>query len=78
MSLVVHRGYQMSVGLMLSLLNELNKSILYEPLASIIFYSASSINLVMNMPEFNILFITYPKGTLYCKKQPFFNDTRMM
>ena len=31
-------------------------------LASIIlFYSASSINLVMNLHEFNILFITYPK-----------------
>ena len=36
----IHRGYQMSVGLILNLLNELNKSILCEPLVSIIlFYS---------------------------------------
>ena len=56
----LYRGYQMSVGLILNLLNELNKSILCEPLASIIlFYSMSSINLVMNLYEFNILF-TYP------------------
>ena len=51
----------MSVGLILNLMNKLNKSVLYEPLASIIlFYSTSSINLVMNLHEFDILFITYP------------------
>ena len=56
----------MSVGLMLNALNEMNKSILCEPLAIIIlFYSTSSINLVMNLHEINILFITYPsKRTL--------------
>ena len=58
----IHRGYQMSVGLILNLLNELNKSILCEPLASmILFYLSSSINLVMNLHKFNILIITYPK-----------------
>jgi hypothetical protein len=41
----IHRGYGMSVGLILNLLNELNKIILCEPLASkILFYSTSSIN----------------------------------
>ena len=60
---MIHRGYQMSVNLLLNLLNELNKSILYEPLASIIlFYSTSSVNLVLNLHEFNILFITYLKN----------------
>ena len=49
----------MSVGLILNLLNELNKSILCEPLASILFYSTSSINLVMNLHEFNVLFIDF-------------------
>ena len=60
--LIVYRGYQMSVGLMLDLLNKFNKSLLCEPLASIIlFYSTRSINLVTNLYEFNFLFITYPK-----------------
>ena len=55
----------MSVGLILNLLNELNKSILCEPQMSIIlFYSTSSINFVMNLHKFNILFITYPKKNL--------------
>ena len=62
----------MSVGLILNLLNELNKNILCEPLANkILFYSTSSINLVMDLHEFNILFITYPKRTLNCKKRSF-------
>ena len=44
----------MSVGLILNLLNKLNKSILCEPVASIILlYSTSSINLVMNLHEVN-------------------------
>ena len=51
----------MSVGLILNLLNELNKSILCEPLVS-------SINLVMNLHKFNILFITYPKEQLLIVK----------
>jgi hypothetical protein len=59
---IIYRGYWMSVGLILNLLNELNKIILCEPLASIIlFYSTSSINLVLNLHEYNILFITYVK-----------------
>ena len=60
----------MSVGLILNLLYELNKSILCEPLARIIlFYSTSSINLVMNLHEFNILFITNSQKELFnCKK----------
>ena len=57
----------MNVGLILNVtvLNDLNQSILCEPLASIIlilFYSTSSINLVMNLHKFNILFITFPKN----------------
>ena len=53
----------MSVGLILNLLKELNKSMLCEPLASTIsFYSTSSMNLVINLHEFSILFITYPKN----------------
>jgi hypothetical protein len=51
----------MSVSSILNLLHELNKIILCEPLASILFYSTSAINSVMNLPEVNILFITYPK-----------------
>ena len=68
-----YREYQMSAGVILSLLNEFNKSVLCEPLASIIlFYSKSSINLVMNLHEFNILFITYPrKRNINCKKDHF-------
>ena len=67
----------MSVGLILNLPNELNKFKVCEPLASIIcFYSTSSINLVLNLQEFNILFITYPlKRTFNCKKRSFFTDT---
>ena len=64
----IYNGYQMSIGLILNLLNELNKSILCEPLTSVIhvlFYSTSSLNLVLNLHEFNNLFITYPpKRTL--------------
>jgi hypothetical protein len=52
----------MSVSSILNLLNEVNKIILCEPLASmILFYSTSSINSAMNLHEFNILFITYQK-----------------
>jgi hypothetical protein len=52
----------MSVSSILNLLHELNKIILCEPLASILlFYSTSAINSVMNIYEFNILFITYQK-----------------
>jgi hypothetical protein len=48
----------MSVGSILNLLNELNKIILREPLASkILFSSMISINLVMNLHKYNILFI---------------------
>jgi hypothetical protein len=55
-------GHWMSVGLLLNLLNQLNKIILCEPLASIIlFYSTSSINFVLNPHECSILFITYIK-----------------
>ena len=61
-SLKRNRGNKMSLGLILNLLNELNKSISCEPLVIIIlFYSTSSIPLVMNLHEFNIPFITYPK-----------------
>jgi hypothetical protein len=50
----------MSVGLILNLLNNLNKIIFYNPLAKIIlFYSTSSINLVLNLHKYDILFITY-------------------
>ena len=49
----------MSVALTLNFLNELNNSILCEPLASIIlFYSTCSIKSVIDLHEFNILFIT--------------------
>ena len=57
----------MSVDLILNLLKELNKSILFESLSSIIlFYSTSSINLVMNLHEFHT-----HKRTLNYKKDHF-------
>ena len=52
----IYRGYQMSVGLILTLLNKLNGSI---EARIILFYSTSSINLVMDLHEFNSLFMTY-------------------
>ena len=67
----------MSVGLIMILLNELNKSLSCESLASIIFNSMSSINLVMNLHEFDILFITHPppppkkNQTINCYKDHF-------
>ena len=58
---LIYWGYQMSVGVILHLLNELNKRILCKPLVSIkVFYLTSTINLVMNIHDFDILFITYP------------------
>jgi hypothetical protein len=63
----------MSVGLILNLLNEFNKIILCEPLASIIlFFSTSSINLVLNLNEYNILFITYSKIERFTTKKRHF------
>ena len=60
----------MSVSLILNLLNELNKSVLWESLTSItLFYSMSSINLVMNLHKFNILFITYSQKELLIEKK---------
>ena len=66
----------MSVGLILNILNKLNKGVLCEPLASILlFYSMNSITLVINMHEFNILFITYSQKELFIvKKRSFFTD----
>ena len=53
----------MSVGLIRNLLNEVNKCILYESMVrTILFYSLSSINLVLNLNGFYILFITYPQN----------------
>ena len=58
MTSLVNRGYQMSVGFNTEFMERVG--ILFEPLASIIlFYSISSINLVMNLHEFNLLFVTY-------------------
>jgi hypothetical protein len=54
----------MSVRSILNLLNELNKIVLCEPLPrfiDLLFYSTSSINLVLNLHELNILFITNQK-----------------
>ena len=63
---ILNRGYQMSVGLILNLLNYLIKVLFCEPLTSIkLFYSPSSINLVLNLYEFNILFVTYPQKRIY-------------
>ena len=63
----------MSVGLILNLF-DLNKSILCEPLICIIlFYSTSSIYLVMNMHEFNILLITHPQKELLIVKKIIFH-----
>ena len=74
-----YRGYQMSVGLILNVLNKLNKSILCEPLESIIlFYSTSSINLLMNLHEFNILFITYAKKNSKIVQKDHFSMTRLL
>ena len=72
-----YREYQMSVGLILNLLNKLNKCILCESLTSIMsFYSTSSINLVMYQHEFNILFITYSQKELLIVKKDHFSPTR--
>ena len=69
----------MRVFLILNLLNELRKSILCEPQTSIIlFHSTSSINLVMNQHEFNILFITYPKKELFIVKNINLTGTAVM
>jgi hypothetical protein len=58
----INRGYWMSVGPILNLLDDLDTVILCEPLASkILSYSTSSINSVINLHEYNILFITCPK-----------------
>ena len=47
-------------------MNKLNKSILCDPLARmVLFYSTSSINLAVNLHEFNILFITYTPKELF-------------
>jgi hypothetical protein len=64
----------MSVGLILNLLNELNKIILCEPLASItLFYLMSSIDLVLNLHKYNILFITYSKRERFTAKMSSFH-----
>jgi hypothetical protein len=58
----IYRGYGMSVSSILNLLHKLNKIILCEPpVITILSYSTSSINSVMNLHKFNILFITYLK-----------------
>jgi hypothetical protein len=50
----------------------MNKITICELLARILFNSTSSINLVMNLQEYNILFITYPnKDYLKWKKKHF-------
>ena len=66
----------MSVGFILNLMNKLNKRILCEHFVSIIlFYSTSSINLVMNLT--NLIFYlqhTPPKkNPLNYKKRTFFH-----
>ena len=58
----------MSVGLILDLLNELNKSIT-------LFNTYN--NLVMNLHEFNILFIIYSKNELLIVKKDHFEPTRL-
>jgi hypothetical protein len=60
----------MSVGSKLNLLNELNKLIICEPLASIILlYSTSSINLEMERHEYIYSFLSrINNGTVYSKK----------
>ena len=68
----------MIVGSNLNLLNDLNKSIIIM-LASgehiLLFYSIGSVNLVMSLHKFNILFITYHKNrTLNYKIWLFFTD----
>ena len=68
----------MRVGLILNLLNKLNKTMLCEPLVSmILFHSASSIILVMNLHEFNILFITYPQKEFSFVENDHFSQTRL-
>ena len=64
----INRGYQMSVGLILNLMYNLNRRILFQPLANILFYSTSSINLVLNLHNFNMLFIKYPQKILLTVK----------
>ena len=60
----------MSVGFILNLLNKFNKSIL--------FYLTCSINLVMNLHEFNIIFITYPKRNSRIVKKHHFSPTHLL
>ena len=68
-SILQHREYQMSVGLILNLLNELNKSIQCEHIYTIHFHKFS------NEHEFNILFITYPNRKLTCEKGSCYTKT---
>ena len=70
-------GYQISVDSVLILLNKFNKSILCKPLTSISFHSTSSINLVMNLHEFNTVYHIPLKELFIVKKnnQSFFTDT---
>ena len=68
----MYRGYQISEGLIMNLLNELNKCISCEPLVSIILcYSTSSIKLVMNLHEYLILYFSHTpqKELLIVKKK---------
>ena len=67
----------MGVGLILTLLNELKKKILCDPLATIIlFYLTSLMNLALNMHEYSIDHIPH-KRTIYRKKPDHFSPTRL-
>ena len=70
----------MNVGSILNLLNMLNKSILCEPLESILFYSTCSINLVINLHKHNKPAPPlFPKKELFDSKiRPFFTDAPIM
>jgi hypothetical protein len=59
MFLFGYREHSMSVSSILNLLHELNKTILCEPLASMLIYSTSAINSVMNLHEFNTKYSIY-------------------
>ena len=64
----------MTVGLILNLMKMLNKSILCEPLVSIIlFYSTSSINLVMNLHHLIFYLSLIPKKNSLLEQKDHFH-----
>jgi hypothetical protein len=69
-----NRGYWMSVSLIINLLNELNKIILYKPLASIILFYFKELNkLSIKLTRIYYFIYHIPKiKTAWSEKEPLF------